>query len=532
MKTWLTYLERNEEVLIAACLLLFLPAYLINLGMNPIMADEPTRAVVAQEMILSGNYLVPTINGEWYYNKPPFYNWLLAGVFLLSGSQSEWMVRLPSVLPLFLYGLTIFWVVRKELSPRIGLLTAIFFVGCGRMLVYSSLLGHIDIFYSWITFLSFWSVYHCYYAQKWLALFAVSYLLAGIGFLNKGLPSVVFQGITLFTFFVYQRQFRRLLSWQHLAGMGIFALVVGSYYFFYFRENPDIEGYLANLWSESSKRTVVEKAWYESIGHLFLFPFDQAMHLLPGSLLAGYLFHPGFRKQVFEHRFLRFAFWILVSNVVIYWLAPETRPRYVFMLYPLLFVLISYAYVHYKDQGRYRTYTRILEYLWWGVCGVFALGVWAALGVDTLQDIPFLTLKVWVLFSALALCTYLYGQLPAQRVVIFMMVWLLFRIGFDWFVIPHRYKVDNWRPAKEYGLKVAEITGDQPLYLRSGFEFNHHLTYYITRERRQILTMNDENTPGIFYICSDEQLEGHAFDMYYEFFTRSGNRPMNLVKFK
>lgn len=58
---------------------LLIPALFINLGKMPLSSDEPTRSVVALEMNLSGNYVTPTINGDYYYNKPPLYNWILAG---------------------------------------------------------------------------------------------------------------------------------------------------------------------------------------------------------------------------------------------------------------------------------------------------------------------------------------------------------------------------------------------------------------------------------------------------------------------
>ena len=50
-------------------ILLSIPAFFINLGLLALFADEPTRANVALEMILSKNYALPTIGAEYYYNK-------------------------------------------------------------------------------------------------------------------------------------------------------------------------------------------------------------------------------------------------------------------------------------------------------------------------------------------------------------------------------------------------------------------------------------------------------------------------------
>ena len=67
-------------------ILLMLPfAFLLNIDLMPLISDEPTRAIVTLEMILFGNYITPTINGEFSYNKPPLFTLLLAGFTLITG---------------------------------------------------------------------------------------------------------------------------------------------------------------------------------------------------------------------------------------------------------------------------------------------------------------------------------------------------------------------------------------------------------------------------------------------------------------
>jgi len=83
-------------------LVLLLPALFINLGMLPLIADEATRGLVAFEMGQSGNLIIPTINGEYYFNKPPLYNWILLGFFDLFDQYSEFILRLPSVISLLI----------------------------------------------------------------------------------------------------------------------------------------------------------------------------------------------------------------------------------------------------------------------------------------------------------------------------------------------------------------------------------------------------------------------------------------------
>ncbi len=77
---------------LTAALLLF------RLGRVPLIGpDEPRYARVAVEMYRSGSYLVPTLQGQPWLEKPPLYYWLAKPAFALVG-ETETAARLPSVM--------------------------------------------------------------------------------------------------------------------------------------------------------------------------------------------------------------------------------------------------------------------------------------------------------------------------------------------------------------------------------------------------------------------------------------------------
>ena len=49
-------------------------------------------------MLKSGDWIVPHVEGAVYLKKPPFYNWILAGIFYITGIISETTARLSSVI--------------------------------------------------------------------------------------------------------------------------------------------------------------------------------------------------------------------------------------------------------------------------------------------------------------------------------------------------------------------------------------------------------------------------------------------------
>ena len=532
MKKILAYIEGNERVLYLLALLLALPAFFINLGLTPLLADEPTRALVALEMIISDNYVVPTINGDFYYNKPPLYNWILVALFKLTGDYSEWMIRIPSAVPLIFYAITIYYWLKKELDARVAFLTAIMFATCGRMLIYSSLLGHIDILYAWLVYVGFISLYRFARKEQWLALFAVSYTITALGFLMKGLPSIVFQGISLLVLFSYRKQFKKLFSWQHLVGGLFFLLIVGAYFYSYHQHNS-LEQYFNTLWVESSKRTVAEKPWYETIAYLFLFPFDQFMHLFPWSVLVLFVFKKGFFKKMMAHPFLKFNFMMLAFNVIIYWLSPDTKPRYLFMLYPMLFSLLAYAwYAHRDTLKKARAFT---EHLFLGILFLFALVAIAAPFWEVVKDVPNVMLKTALLLVGLSAIIYLYLRLKAQRMLLFGIALLLGRIGFDWFVLPYRHQTNSLEQRRNAAIEVGTITKGEVVQILPLSPMNHNISYYIERERMDFITREwerDRITTGRFYVATESQLKGKKYRHYHNFSTKHDNTPLILVKFE
>ncbi|MEL7020838.1 MAG: glycosyltransferase family 39 protein, partial [Bacteroidota bacterium] len=282
-------LKRQHYILYGIIICLLMPALLINLGLMTLINDEAIRGLVALEMQLSGNYVTPTLNGEYYYNKPPLYNWLLLLSFSMTGQVNEFALRLPTVFFLLLYLITIFYYARQHFRTSIAALSALFFLTCGRILFWDALLGLIDICFSWVMFLLFMTIFHRFRQRQFWHLFLISYALAAIGFLLKGLPAVVFQAITIVVWLVYQRAWRLLFSKYNFIGLGLFLVIVGSYYGIYHQYNS-LDNVFATLLSESSKRTVVNYGIVDTITHLLTFPFEMIYHFLPWSLLVIYFF--------------------------------------------------------------------------------------------------------------------------------------------------------------------------------------------------------------------------------------------------
>lgn len=73
--------------------------FILGLGSYDLIApDEPRFALVAREMIDSGNFLFPHRNERAYPDKPPLFFWSIAATSLFTGGVNAWSARLPSAL--------------------------------------------------------------------------------------------------------------------------------------------------------------------------------------------------------------------------------------------------------------------------------------------------------------------------------------------------------------------------------------------------------------------------------------------------
>ena len=491
---------------------LSIPAFLINLGLLPLFADEPTRANVALEMILSNNYSVPTIGGEYYYNKPPLYNWILAGVYLISGSYSELMTRLPALAPMFLFAISIYYAVTYFLKDkRIAALSGILFLVNGRMLIYDSMLGHIDIFYSWLTFISFMLIFYFLQKKSWFWLFFISYLITAITFLCKGLPSIVFQGFTLIAVLWYTKNFKKLFSWQHILS-GIFCLLIITAYFLnYSQHNANLEGYFSTIWDQSSRRTAVEFGLIQSLAHVLIFPFEHIGHLFPASLLLLFCFHKDFLKKLKQNPFLSYIVIVFLANIWVYWLSPQTRPRYLMMLYPLLFIIWSHAYFQYRDS--LPRLNKIFNNSLLILAILVSLSIPAALFLDLQDYVPLLVPKVILLGFSAALISFIIYRLKTGKIYAFLVLLILVRFAFSWFVLPHRFVHMDSRYFRDAAIEMGTIVKDEPFYFyqyhpaEPGIPFHDRLIFYIEKTRMKQVNFTEEDTKPGYYFTFDRDLK-------------------------
>lgn len=515
-------------------------------------AEEPRRAVVAAEMNHTGNYVQPTIHQEPYYNKPPVYNWLIAASFTLFG-LNDWAARLPGTLFFILTAALLFVLLKRFLDLKHAIIGALSYLCVFDLLFYATVnAAEIDLFYSFVIFLQLSLIYLFGEQKQWLNLFIWSYALTAIGFLTKGPPSILFQGITLLVYFIAFKHWKKLFSLQHLLGLLCFLFLVGTYLYAYsFYGNP-LEMLVRQL-KESSQRTAAESRGLGQIAlALINFPVNFIIKLLPASLLLIPLIKRDIRKAIWKNSFTRYLILFFLFNILIYWISPEVRIRYVYMFFPVTILIgtVALSHTRYLDQLNEKRNT----ILFWVLCILFSLATISA-------GVYFYKTGLWFWLNV-ALLLFLTGLLFLIKPELSKNYYLLISLGFLVFGARVVYNMNIARnmhalnPNTNYKNEVSEMIREAkgqkvylygiPMELESdvtifGFslvkgkqkiptEIPYQIPYYYIQKTGEALKFRETIKSQHYYLLYEEQIpEGLNYTVFDTIYARNVNKNLLLI---
>jgi len=167
---------------------------------------EGRYAESAREMLETGDWLVPRLDYEPHWSKPPLTYWALAGGVALLG-ENEWGVRLAPALAYLVLVAAVHGLGTAMWGRRTGLASALVYATSPFAVVAANSVSTDPFLAMWeaLTALAYWralrwSAVGGYdaraYSRRWVVLL---WLFAGLSFLTKGPPGL----LTLLVIFVY-----------------------------------------------------------------------------------------------------------------------------------------------------------------------------------------------------------------------------------------------------------------------------------------------------------------------------------------
>lgn len=259
-------------ILVLACVLVF-----FALGDRALWGAEGRWAEITREMLLTGDYFHPTINGEPYFDKPLVTYWFIAAIALISGTLNELVVRLPSAIA----GVAAVWTTlrlgRRLWSPAVGRIAAMMLMTSYGLISQSRVAAADTENLATVMLATLW-----YWSRRDklnFTMFMVLYLTVFAGSLCKGPVAAVVTAIVILPDAIAGKRWKAFLR-----PASLFALAIGLAIYF----APFIWSSKTNPASYHSSGLAL--VWQENIQRFFS-PFDHKapiytyIHSVPMLLL-------------------------------------------------------------------------------------------------------------------------------------------------------------------------------------------------------------------------------------------------------
>jgi 4-amino-4-deoxy-L-arabinose transferase-like glycosyltransferase len=401
-----------------------------GLSAGPLYRTEGLRALVAAEMLRSGNWVVPTLYDEPLLTKPPGMYAAIALVSWPFGEVSAWTARLPSVLAATVLVLLFAQTFARELNRRAGVVAALVLAASLLWLdrVPSAEIDMVQVAWVSAALLCFLRVLE---GRDWW--WCVALLCVAGGTLTKWTAPAFFY-LTVLPLLWWRGQLRLLLGRGHLLGV---TLGAGA----------------CLMWIATVVAQVGWDTWRAAVSR------EALTHLWPGEKPDSYSF-PGA---------LRFPLRLLAASLP--WSAAA-----LFALRPSFAALCD-------DNGK-----RLLQlcHCWtWPnlLLWSFAPGHALRHSLPLIPGLAGLAVLVWVAWLDGRLPWPLPVSTPRGVFVGFVLLWLVAKLAFVHIIVPQRSR--DRRPDEKGERLAALLPPDRPIYL-CGVK-DEGLIFYCGRPARRLL---------------------------------------------
>jgi 4-amino-4-deoxy-L-arabinose transferase-like glycosyltransferase len=290
-------------------------------------------AEVAREMIRSGEWVVPHLNGEVFIDKPPLLFWLIAIPSSIYGSVTPLLARWPSAFSAWM-GVVIlfFWGKRIYGSTQSGLIAGGVLLSSYQYF-FQARLAKTDTLLCLFILLSlyFFTLGYGEVRRRRYLFYGLSFFSIGLGVLTKG-PFGLFPFIIISAFLIKERRWRIWISREFILGYIILALTVLPWIFLF----------LHRVGLEESIALIKETHILTRQAPIYFYFIQIWGQFFPWSLLLPFLFFYLWKQRMeFWHSGESFFFiWFIVIFILLT-LFKYRASRYLLPALPPLALMIG-----------------------------------------------------------------------------------------------------------------------------------------------------------------------------------------------
>ena len=369
--------SRGLLLLLALTLLLTV----LQFGETPFFEpDEARYSEIPREMLLTGDFVTPHLNGLLYFEKPPLLYWLVAASMALLG-ENEWAARLPGMLATVGMVLMTAAFAGRRWGTRTGLLaglvtgSSVLVLALGRIVLTDAILSFL-LTAAVFSFAAFQEAEQEGNGRRVRRSLYGLHVACALAVLAKGLIGVVLPGGAILVFVALSGRWRLLPKLFSPGPLLVFLLISVPWHVAVARQNPD---FLDFYFGDQHFRRFFTNV-HRRRGSPFYFV---------AVLLAGFLPWTGFfgrfretfpvRRSAFRERATESFLWIWALLVFLFFSASHSKLiPYVEPIWAALGVLLAVGIEKARQRGTDFRMERLLSALFFAA--LFAAGAFFGIG--------------------------------------------------------------------------------------------------------------------------------------------------------
>jgi 4-amino-4-deoxy-L-arabinose transferase-like glycosyltransferase len=196
------------------------------------LPDEGRYVGVAWEMLTSGNWLYPTLNGLPFFHKPPLFYWITASSLSLFGTH-EWAARLAPLLGGAIAAFSLYGFLLRQ-SGRGTARWTLLILATQPLFFGGAQFANLDMLVAgFICAATLWgaeAALNLGRSEPYRGRLAGAYLAAALGMLAKGLIGIALPGMTILIWLAWTRRLGLLRRLVWLPGLALFFLVAAPWF--------------------------------------------------------------------------------------------------------------------------------------------------------------------------------------------------------------------------------------------------------------------------------------------------------------
>ena len=463
-------------------------------------ADEPRYAQIAREMLARHDWIVPTLNGSPWLEKPALLYWKMMNSYAIFG-VSDWAARIPAAFHATAVVFGIFFFMRRfrfasELDAAMIAASSAGMIGFGRGASTDMLVSA-----PFALAMMCWWTWHQTSKKLWLLIF---YGLLGVGALAKGPVAPALAVLVVGAYAVLRREGRIFVRSLSFIGFLLFAAIVLPWYlavqhkvpqfFRVFFIEHNLERFGTNLYQHS------QPFWYY-IPVFLLAAMPWTLFAVPALIDAGKKAWKRWRSSTrstdpestiieaeTDDGLPGFLFIWIVVPIVFFSISRAKLPGYILPAIPAA-VLLTADYVH-----RLKAVPRLLTSFHALLCAVLMVGaLMAPFAMMKVQPPSYMGIFMAVTGGVIAFMVLVMVRREGMRVLHFVtLVPTILAVAF--LLRPAAATIDRTQSARPINQRLAELGVDANETVAS-FNVKRQVAYGLDFYRNQPISHYEQEGP-------------------------------------